>query len=58
LTGNAEIGTYESIQKLSSGLVDVNGKTVVSYAPSGLPVTDLRWEETAQFDIGIDLGLF
>lgn len=58
MTGNAEIGTYESIQKLSSGLVDVNGKTVVSYAPSGLPVTDLRWEETAQFDIGIDLGLF
>ena len=57
ITGNAEIGTYRSLQRLNSVLVDVNGNTVVTYSPEGIPVNDLRWEQTAQFDAGLDLGL-
>jgi TonB-linked SusC/RagA family outer membrane protein len=46
------------------GLVDtmskylIGGKTVTAYTPSTLENKDLRWEKTAQLDIGIDIGLF
>ncbi|MEN9696794.1 MAG: hypothetical protein RLZ56_215 [Bacteroidota bacterium] len=46
------------------GLVDtmskylIGGHTVTAYTPSTLENKDLRWEKTAQLDIGLDIGLF
>ena len=54
LTGNAEIddfafrGLYRGV-----GYGGVPGQT-----PLQLPNTDLRWEQTAQTDVGIDFGFF
>ena len=59
LTGNSEIPPYSSLSLLSS-----NYRTVWNNAPVGgtglnrLGNPDLRWEKTAQSDIGIELGLF
>ncbi len=55
LTGNAEIANFAS-----NGLYGGNG----GYGSNGgqqplqLANDDLKWEQTAQFDIGIDFGLF
>ena len=59
LTGNSEIPPYSSLSLFSS-----NYRTVWGNAPVGgtglnrLGNPDLRWEKTAQSDIGIELGLF
>jgi TonB-linked SusC/RagA family outer membrane protein len=59
LTGNSEIPPYSSLSLLSS-----NYRAVWSDAGVGgtglnrLGNPDLRWEKTAQTDIGIELGLF
>lgn len=58
ITGNSEIGTYESLATMSSGNVFINGSRQSATAPGRLPNPDLRWEKTHQFDIGLDLGLF
>ncbi|MDR3730406.1 TonB-dependent receptor, partial [Parabacteroides sp.] len=58
LTGNSEIGVYKSLATVSSGTLLLNGvRNGYSYLGT-LPNSDLKWEKTAQFDIGFDLGLF
>ncbi|MFA5229358.1 MAG: SusC/RagA family TonB-linked outer membrane protein, partial [Candidatus Paceibacterota bacterium] len=58
ITGNSEIGTYESLAMMGSGNVFINeGRQGASW-PGRLPNPDLKWEKTHQFDIGVDLGLF
>jgi TonB-dependent starch-binding outer membrane protein SusC len=54
LTGNAGIPNY-SYQAQYSGVV--YGGTP-GLAPSQIPNPDLKWERTAQFDVGFDFGLF
>ncbi len=54
LTGNSEIGNYEAL-----GLF--RGVSYPGYSgllPSQLRSPDLRWESTAQIDIGIDFAFF
>ena len=59
LTGNSEIPAYSSLSLLSS-----NYSTIYSDAKVGgtgisrLANPDLRWEKTAQTDIGLEVGLF
>jgi TonB-linked SusC/RagA family outer membrane protein len=53
-TGNAGIPNY-SYQAQYSGVV--YGGTP-GLAPSQIPNPDLKWERTAQFDVGFDFGLF
>ncbi|MBO0939988.1 TonB-dependent receptor [Fibrella sp. HMF5335] len=59
LTGNSEIPPYSSLSLLSS-----NYSTIYSDARVGgtgisrLANPDLRWEKTAQSDIGLEIGLF
>jgi len=55
LTGNAEIGNFPAL-----ALFDGSGAYAGTSgtAPTQTPNPDLKWEETAQFDIGIDFGLF
>lgn len=58
LTGNSEIGVYRSLARVSSGTLLLDGtRSPYSYLGS-MANPDLKWEKTAQFDIGFDLGLF
>lgn len=54
LTGNAEIGENGFL-----GLYEVsNYPSLPGYVPDQLPSRDLKWEKTAQFDIGAEFGLW
>ena len=58
LTGNSEISPYQSLARVSSGtLLQNNSYAAYSYV-SSLANPDLKWEKTAQFDLGFNLGLF
>ena len=59
LTGNSEIPPYSSLALLSSGYAAVlNESRVGGTGILRLANPDLRWEKTAQTDIGVELGLF
>lgn len=59
LTGNSEIPPYTSLSLLSSNYATIYGDSRVSGTGiSRLANPDLRWEKTAQTDVGIELGLF
>ncbi len=55
ITGNAEINNFASygLYSGSSGYAGVPGQS-----PSQIENPDLRWEQTAQSDIGLEYGLF
>ncbi len=61
LTGNSEIPAYISLGTLSSGNDD---RAIWNNAAKGgtgvgrLANPDLKWEKTAQSDLGVELGLF
>ncbi|QGY42562.1 SusC/RagA family TonB-linked outer membrane protein [Maribellus comscasis] len=58
LTGNQEIGNYESLLLLStSGQAVFNDNLYVGIAPTQLGNADLKWETTAQWDFGFDFGI-
>lgn len=57
-TGNSEIGPYQSLGRVSSGTLLLDGtRQAYSYINS-MPNPDLKWEKTSQFDVGFNLGLF
>ena len=56
-TGNQEIGQYQSLGLLTPYTYDFNSTQVVGLAQSQLANSKLRWEKTAQYDAGLDLGL-
>jgi TonB-linked SusC/RagA family outer membrane protein len=56
-TGNQEIGQYQSLATLSPVNYDFNSTLVTGFAANRLSNPDLKWEKTAQFDGGFDLGL-
>ena len=58
LTGNSEIDPYESLGRISSGTLLLNGNRAPYTYLSTMPNPDLKWEKTGQFDVGINLGLF
>ena len=58
LTGNSEISPYTSLGSVSSGtLLQNGGYTPYTYI-SSLGNSSLKWEKTAQWDLGFNLGLF
>lgn len=58
LSGNSEIPPYSSLQLYSSNYATIyNDARVGGTGISRLANPDLRWEKTAQSDIGIELGL-
>lgn len=58
LTGNSEIDPYTSLGRVSSGtLLQNGGYTPYTYI-SNLGNSSLKWEKTAQWDFGFNLGLF
>ena len=59
LTGNSEISPYASDPSLSSGYVAIiNNQRVTGVGVGRLGNPNLQWEQTAQFDAGVELGLF
>ena len=58
LTGNQAIGPYQSLAGLSKSFFVSNEVLVNSVRPTSIANSDLTWETTSQFNIGLDLGLF
>jgi len=59
LTGNSEIPPYSSLSLLSSNYSAVYNETQIGGTGiNRLANPDLKWEKTAQSDIGVELGLF
>lgn len=59
LTGNSEIPPYSSLSLLSSTYATVfNDVRVSGTGITRLANPDLKWEKTAQSDVGLEIGLF
>lgn len=58
LTGSTAIEPYATMNRLSTENVVFDDKTTVAYLPSYTFTRELKWEKTAQTDIGLDLALF
>ncbi|HUX56921.1 MAG TPA: TonB-dependent receptor [Bacteroidales bacterium] len=59
ITGNTALSPYQSLSRLGSLRTIYGSNTeVVGYAPSTVGNPSLRWETTAQYDIGFDLSIF
>lgn len=57
-TGNQEIGNYQYLALLSPFNYSFNGTLVTGFAPINLSNPNLKWEKTAQYNAGVDLGLW
>lgn len=58
LTGNQDIGNYQSIRTFSTGGTFISGSSYsVGVAPSRIANPDLKWESTAQFNVGADVAI-
>ena len=58
VTGNQEIGNYNSLPRLTSSNYTDGNTTVVKGFRETIGNTTLQWEKTDQWNFGIDLGLF
>lgn len=59
LTGNSEIPPYSSLSLLSSNYATIyNDTRTGGTGINRLANPDLRWEKTAQTDVGLEIGLF
>ena len=59
VTGNQDIGNYRTLAIYGPwGYYFNNGKFYPQYAPTQNPNPNLRWEKTAQLDIGLDYSFF
>ncbi len=54
--GSTAISPYSTQNTLESVNVVFDKTTTVGYAPKNTYLGDLRWETTAQFNVGLDLG--
>lgn len=59
INGNQDIGNYQYISTIdkSRGYIYGSGR-VVGASPSYIENADIRWEESEQIDIALDLGVF
>ncbi|MBS1661101.1 MAG: TonB-dependent receptor [Bacteroidetes bacterium] len=57
LSGNQDIGSYNSLTQYTTNTYYLNGTRVVGISPNNIANADLSWEQTSTFDAGIDLGL-
>lgn len=59
VTGNSEIPPYSSLSLLSSNYQTIwNDTRVGGTGLNRLANPDLKWEKTAQYDLGVELGFF
>lgn len=57
-TGSASVAQYQSQVNMNSGFYDFGNEGVPAITVGGLANYDLTWEETAEFNLGIDFGFF
>lgn len=57
-TGNEGILPYQTNGLLSRTQYDFDGSAAFGYRPSSIRNSDLRWETTSTFNVGIDFGLW
>lgn len=58
ITGNTALSPYQSLDRMNSErTVYGNQADEIGFSPSGISNADLKWETTAQTDIGLDLGV-
>jgi iron complex outermembrane receptor protein len=58
LNGSQEISPYSSLITLATGpRASFGEQTVLGVSPNRNPNPDLRWEETAQWNVGVDYGI-
>jgi TonB-linked SusC/RagA family outer membrane protein len=59
ITGNQEIGNYQSLARLSpvTAVMGQSQGNVIGFAATSMANPNLKWESTAQFDVGIDAGI-
>jgi len=56
LTGNQAISPYQTLARFSSVFTIVNGLPVNAVRPTTIANEELKWETTAQQNIGVDIG--
>ncbi|MCI1647521.1 MAG: TonB-dependent receptor [Bacteroides sp.] len=56
--GNRDIGRYASFSRLTITNTIENGINDKAVYPSSLANSDLKWETTSAFNVGLDFGLF
>ncbi|SFC10980.1 TonB-linked outer membrane protein, SusC/RagA family [Flagellimonas taeanensis] len=58
LTGNQEIGSYNSLARLNTtrSILGEGQNLVIGFKPGNIANPDLKWETTYQFDAGLDMG--
>lgn len=58
VSGNDRITPYRSLQRLDNTYyLNLNDAAVLGLAPSEKSNPNLKWESTAQYDLGLDVGL-
>jgi TonB-linked SusC/RagA family outer membrane protein len=59
LSGNNNIGNYNSIQTINSPTTTVFGNGVTqAYQAGNVADNGLEWESTAEYNVGLDIGFF
>ncbi len=58
ITGNQDIGSFQSLANIGGTQYILGGQRVVGAQPITIANPDLKWEKTAQFDLGIDVAFF
>jgi len=58
LSGNSELPAYQSLATLVNNSAIINDTRVTGIGIGRLANPDLVWEKTAQYDAGLELGLF
>lgn len=60
LTGNQEIGSYNSLSRLNTtqSIFGSSQSLVIGFAPANIANPNLKWETTTQFNSGLDVEFF
>jgi TonB-linked SusC/RagA family outer membrane protein len=58
LSGNQEIGQYQSIPQIQPNLTVMNNANVSTLLPQYIGNPNLKWEKSLQADAGLEFGLF
>jgi len=58
LTGNQEIGLYQSLSQLGTVRYPFGEVIVIGQAPGRVANPNLRWEKTNQFNTGLEMAFF
>jgi TonB-linked SusC/RagA family outer membrane protein len=58
LTGNSEIGEYQSLANINTNNYVFGGSQAIGTTLSSIGNDNLQWEKTAEYDLGLSFGLF